>query len=800
MNCKWVPVFVLVVLLLAAMACGQGTTSQTGKEGPTAPPAAKATDKPAAPAPTSTSAKIEKEHDTAFPLPDNVQNFMGEGGESTVIFQTKLSIKEVAEFYRKALAEKGLSEYKVLTEISDDGFSMVFTSWPDGREVVIQGVDFGDSVNVTIRLEEVVESAGGAPADASPADEQRSEVGGFAYQAIPGYTTEEEMGFVSMEAPDADSELGPAVLMMGGALGESKTSQELYDKFVADLEVGIEVSKPREITVGGAPGLEADISSSSGGAQMAGRVVFVVVSEARYFTLFGAAPAGRWEGELAPLFDALVASVKFFEPAAAAESGGASGGEIRQWATSAAASSEYGRNSRTASEATGAPNTSTCGEMNTAWQSEGSDTVEWIELGYATAVYATQVNVVQSNNPSQVIKVELIDTAGDYHNIYLGDPQSIAECPYTLSVAVNGADYKAIGVRIIIDQSMYGGHTWNAIDAVELVGQSSPSSAAAPPAASPTSAPPKPSTAKASPGWTTFKTQDGLAHNEIKAVAVGPDGAAWFGTNNAGLSRFDPSAGAGGSSWTTYTKNDGLAYNVVQSLGIDSSGALWAGTYGLGVSRFDGQQWTTFATKDGLVNGSVNDIAFAPDGSVWLAEYKGISHFGKKWTAFTKDNGLAETNFTSIAVAPGGTVWAASWNGVWRFDGNKWADYTQQVGLDKDPHSLAVAVAPDGAVWFGSRGGAFRFDGQKSIQYTPSEGLAGYLVNDIAVAPAPPGGGTGGALWFATGNGVSRFDGQDWTTYTAADGLVTDWVERIAVGPDGTVWMGTKEGVSRYVP
>lgn len=96
-------------------------------------------------------------------------------------------------------------------------------------------------------------------------------MGGFACQTIPGYTVEEIFGFASMEAPDADPDLGPAVLLIGSASEEeSVTTEDIYDEFVSDLEVGIEVSEPREITVGGVPGLIADISDTSEGEEMAG--------------------------------------------------------------------------------------------------------------------------------------------------------------------------------------------------------------------------------------------------------------------------------------------------------------------------------------------------------------------------------------------------------------------------------------------------------------------------------------------------------------------------------------------------
>ncbi len=59
---------------------------------------------------------------------------------------------------RDAFTEMGLSEYDLLTVIEDESFSMVLTGWPSAEELVIQGVVFGESTNVNIRLEEVVAS------------------------------------------------------------------------------------------------------------------------------------------------------------------------------------------------------------------------------------------------------------------------------------------------------------------------------------------------------------------------------------------------------------------------------------------------------------------------------------------------------------------------------------------------------------------------------------------------------------------------------------------------------------------
>lgn len=479
MNRKYAPLFVLLIVALATLACGLGgdaveptsTTAPTEPPSPTDAPATSPTSLPTEP--TLAPADSGGNYDTVFPLPDDVQNFGGDGGESDVNFQTSLSMDAAIEFYRQALGDMGLTEYEILTVIEDKGCSLVFTSWPNGEEIVLQGVDLGDTINVSIRLEEIVESAATTPpeTEAGLGEELRSEMGGFAFQTIPGYTVEEFFGFTSMEAPDADPDTGPTIMLIGAVVEESSTSEQLYDEFVSDLEAGVEVSEPREVIVGGVPGLAVDVSGTEGGQDFAARIVLVAVSPTQNFTMFGMAPPERWDGELAPLFDAVLDSISFFEPDLSFELPGEEGEEIRQWATSATASSEYGNPDWAASQATGAPDTPECGDYATAWASQGSDTVEWLELYYDTPVYPTEVNIIQTHSPDQVVNVELIDTEGTYHEVYTGEPENLwEECPYTLSILV-WADYQAVGVKITIDQSVID-PTWNEIDAVELVGVS----------------------------------------------------------------------------------------------------------------------------------------------------------------------------------------------------------------------------------------------------------------------------------------------------------------------------------------
>lgn len=143
-------------------------------------------------------------------------------------------------------------------------------------------------------------------------------------------------------------------------------------------------------------------------------------------------------------------------------------GRYHQWAISAAASSEYGDPNWGAVQATGKPDTAACGDFASAWSPAEAGGVEWLEVAYDAPVLPTRINIVQTFNPSQIVKVELIDTVAGYHEIYAAEPQAVDQCPYTLSIPVD-VEYQVAGLRITMDQSVLGLGR-NQIDAVELVG------------------------------------------------------------------------------------------------------------------------------------------------------------------------------------------------------------------------------------------------------------------------------------------------------------------------------------------
>jgi streptogramin lyase len=652
--------------------------------------------------------------------------------------------------------------------------------------------------------EEAVLPESAPEADITLGEELVNELGGFNYQAIPGYQVETNFGLVEMKFPGADIEVGPALILIGAAAESPATLEELYAQLEDDLEPGGEVvlSDPHEELVGGYPARVADIYGFMGDVPVGGKVAIVVVSHQQHFTMIGFGPIDRWEGEVAALFDLELQAVSFFEPIEMVFEGQddaeldvpeSQTEEIRQWAATAHASSEYSNPDWSAEQAAGAPDTLGCEDAPTAWASAERTGVDWLELHYEIPVDPTEINIYQNHMPNQVSLVELLDIQGEVYPIYQSDPEILSECPYILSIPVDLEIDLINGVRVHIDQSYIELTSWNEIDAVELVGHGGSGSEGLPieTDAGGTGA----STTEAdqwdySAGtWTTFTTNDGLGDNIIKALAVAPDGSLWIGDGNVGVTHYDS------SNWTVYTRENGLGANNANAVIVAPDGTVWAGT-GWGLARFDGSGWTNFTTDEGLVSNAVSTLAVAPDGTLWIGAKGGISQFdGTNFNNYTVDDGLVDSDVRAIAVDSAGVVWIGTGEGVSSFDGQYWNTYTETEGLAYKRVN-AITVAPDGALWFGTAGqGASRFDGQNWETFRDDNGLVGYSIASITVGPD-------GALWFGTeGNGVYRFDGQDWNGFTEADGLAKDWVDAVVVSQDGILWASARgAGLSQLIP
>jgi len=213
--------------------------------------------------------------------------------------------------------------------------------------------------------------------------------------------------------------------------------------------------------------------------------------------------------------------------------------------------------------------------------------------------------------------------------------------------------------------------------------------------------------------WTRYTTEDGLATNATFLITPDNAGNIWCGfgdwtsqssqTTHFGVSKFD------GETWTTYNTDDGLASNEVWAIASDGEGNLWFGT-SRGVSKFDGANWSTYTRCDGLAGNKITAIAVDSDGTKWFVTDKGLSRFdGINWTTYVPpEQGV---RIIDVDIDSEGNVWfVAPAIFLTKFDGDTWVTYTPMEGLNYEYMVMSIAVDSKGNVWAGTDMGLYKFE------------------------------------------------------------------------------------------
>jgi hypothetical protein len=150
-----------------------------------------------------------------------------------------------------------------------------------------------------------------------------------------------------------------------------------------------------------------------------------------------------------------------------------SGGEVRQWASEASATSNYALKPGDpwhASQAVGPPDAGDlCADNPKAWASLLKDEVAVLTVRFAEPVWASELTVHQTFNPGQVVKLEALGPGGASSVLYEGRPAAPGGCPELGYLKGLALTHPVDALAITVDQSVLG-LGWIEIDAVELVG------------------------------------------------------------------------------------------------------------------------------------------------------------------------------------------------------------------------------------------------------------------------------------------------------------------------------------------
>lgn len=337
---------------------------------------------------------------------------------------------------------------------------------------------------------------------------------------------------------------------------------------------------------------------------------------------------------------------------------------------------------------------------------------------------------------------------------------------------------------------------------------------------------------------------DGLAYDDVNAIAVDASGGKWIGTGGGGISYLDDNGtpkNKKDDDWVIFTASDGLSSNHITAIEIDSSNGKWIGTYGNGVSYLDDNgspfdksddTWITFNTSDGLVYNYILTIAISEDEKKWFGAVGiGVSYFDDNgtptnkaddtWTTFSVSDGLSNQLVDAIAIDSSGGKWFGTLEELSYLNDNNtptykpddvWTTFSTSDGLMHDLIGEVFIDAADGK-WIGTNDGVNHLDdngtptNKEDDTWTSFTTFDGLLLSETVYSIAID---AFEEKWFGSpfsnkvcclnDNGTPSDKTDDtWTTYTESDGLQVNPINAITIDTSNGKWIGTSGGVS-YCP
>ncbi|MEJ2516165.1 MAG: two-component regulator propeller domain-containing protein [Gammaproteobacteria bacterium] len=274
----------------------------------------------------------------------------------------------------------------------------------------------------------------------------------------------------------------------------------------------------------------------------------------------------------------------------------------------------------------------------------------------------------------------------------------------------------------------------------------------------------------------------------------------------------------------TDRETSGLLYPAVTAvLGGAEPGKPWVGTFGGGPQPADVREGTFAAPFDPSSELRVDGVlsfARAADGTLFVGTNHGLWELGpdreiRNFFQFRpgEDAGLGEGYVTSLHLQPDGSLWVGvGGSGLYRLDADGSAftafrhDAARPDSLSGD-YITAIVGAGEGELWVGTRSSGLnlcRTEPWSCRRFGVGPGADGGLGHFHVTALYRD---RRGRLWVGTdGGGLHQVrrspDGAvtGFRRWSEADGLVSNAIMAIAEDDDGSLWLSTRQGLTRLDP
>jgi ligand-binding sensor domain-containing protein/serine phosphatase RsbU (regulator of sigma subunit) len=337
--------------------------------------------------------------------------------------------------------------------------------------------------------------------------------------------------------------------------------------------------------------------------------------------------------------------------------------------------------------------------------------------------------------------------------------------------------------------------------------------------------------------------KEGISSNTVSCLFEDNKGRIWAGTWGGGIAVFDKTGISGFN-----TKNGLKATNIYNIIG-DVEGNILIADRDNGLTIFKGKTFETISDKEILPDPNVNAIYKDKTGALWFGTNMGISRYyqdpSKKTIIYNRTNTSVWGDTRFFREDKDGNLWIGSNDkGVIMYNMKKSRFETQPYinsKLYSDEQVKSLEIDRQNNLWIGTNEGvAVGTINQQNFQrYTVMDSLTVTMTSalycdpngDMWIGNIKMGGKPGlikfsasskefkripvlsgiipkafvmdrkGILWIGSGQGVLAFRNDSViSTITQDDGLLSNSINLLTTGEDGSIYIGTNNGLNRYFP
>lgn len=299
----------------------------------------------------------------------------------------------------------------------------------------------------------------------------------------------------------------------------------------------------------------------------------------------------------------------------------------------------------------------------------------------------------------------------------------------------------------------------------------------------------------------SFNIENGLTNNVITGFIEGPNGDVWIATYGGGVMRHD------GETFHPYDESDGLVDDIVFAFMLDSRERLWIGTRE-GISIYQNGQFNTVSSDRfpfGMVRKFYEDVE---KNEYWIATYEsGVIQLKEDgYVQYHTGNGFLNNTVMDIKRDSKGNYWFATYGGVAMYDGEDFEYLTMADGMPSNG-VIQIHIDENGNKWFSTFNGIAKYDGKTIQRVAQSEQVD--LISYFTIQDRNNG------YWVGTNRGLYQLHPEEllqanstlerlrsFRVYNKNQGLITNELNAGAsyLASDGTIWLGTVEGLSHFYP